>query len=126
MSYKTALVMKTKRFISIVIATLILLVITPFTDNSLMSQEPDVYPEYDWSLLYPDGFDELDIIDGGDLEEASITCSGEGYGRCYYPVYIWKASTNMLGEYKCLATGNPLNYCPHILIKIYNAILDIL
>lgn len=110
--------MKTKRIISIVTVTTMLLVTSPLNDNSLLSQEPSVYPEYDWSLLYPDGFDELDIIDGGDLGEASITCSGNPWGRCLIFVETYERNYGNFNEYRvkyhCIATGDVNNYCPYL------------
>lgn len=60
------------------------------------------------------------VEDAYDLGEVTITCSGKGYGRCYYPEYMWEESAHLFGEYYCMATGDPRNHCSHLYIKIVN------
>jgi hypothetical protein len=50
-----------------------------------------------------------DIIDGGELGGGGITCSKGGSGRCYQ-----KRVHHEGGDYcslRCVASGNPADYC---------------
>ena len=107
--------MKTKRIISIVTATIFLLVIAPFTKTSLMSQEPDE-----------------DLVEGGSLGEVTITCSSTAWGYC------WRFETNLIGdpdEYvglsssygyyaKCVYTGDPVDRCRLIHWMLYSMVME--
>ena len=44
-------------------------------------------------------------IDGGELPEGEIICSGTGYGRCYYVGILEQ------GLWGNCPSGNPENYC---------------
>ncbi len=96
--------MKRSKVTIAMLLALLLLTPTPFA-GTLKSQPsgdiPDIFdmpeiPDFDWSLFFPEGYDgdwddDDDIIDGGHLGEATITCSSKGYGRCYK----WKTNIHM-------------------------------
>lgn len=76
--------MKTSKLYMTLALMAVILFLTPFRFTYLNSQEVGEYPDFDWSLIYPDGFDDLEVYEGGDIGEAQIICSySQKSGRCY-------------------------------------------
>jgi len=72
-----------KSFVTLTMIASILF-LTPCTFTHISSQELGANPNFDWSLIYPDGFDDLEVYEGGDIGEAQIICSySQKSGRCY-------------------------------------------
>lgn len=101
MSHLIALNMKTKKLFSMLAVALMMAISTPLMGDVPQEQE----------VIY-------------DLGEVTITCSSQGYGKCYYPIHLWAGSNQPLGEYICIPTGDPENHCPHLLVKILNFLLS--
>ena len=71
--------------------------------------------------------EEEEPIDGGHLGEATITCSGEGFGRCYFlsiePCEYDMYSQTTL-EARCHWTGSEEYYCSRFLVSVCNYIFQ--
>ncbi|MBM3420772.1 MAG: hypothetical protein FJY11_06530 [Bacteroidetes bacterium] len=114
--------MKPKKLFATLAIMVSLLFLTPYTFTYVNSQEVGEYPDFDWSLVYPDGIDDQEVIDGGDAGEITITCSSDTWGRCFRWYLVWEKSNSIFGEYRCNYTGNPKHYCHHLYAKLANMV----
>ena len=57
-------------------------------------------------------------IDGGELPEGEITCSGSGHGKCYE--VDWDEGLYGYCLFKCSLTGNPDDNCASWWIDLVN------
>ena len=57
-------------------------------------------------------------INGGELPEVGITCSGTGYGKCYHIMVEREVSGYCL--FKCGFTGDPNHYCASWMVDLFD------